>query len=484
MISLCRLSIAFCLAALAATPSPTSAAAPEELPAALKELANEAMAHARGRGYKNVGVLHFLVAKKKDGKDPPLEMATKRIGAVHHLLAKRFEIALGLANDNANPVGVVDDASTEAERAPGGALLNPEGRRRLARRPYRLHWGDDYVKPDAFFTGLMLIEEDLQTASLELLGFSTADTNAELYAIGDKRVVKVTDNLMPEIGESFSRGLFDGGVSGGDESDEDDDGFPDDLPDDVDPEADGDEDELDSAPSVDDEKAQEAASAARKDATKHPLHPGAEVSVKVLYDGRTVTPTRRDGAAFIPEPRERQRVTIRLTKDRTPTRYGVCVKLNGESTLVRGRRPDARCAKWILSDPGQSVEITGFTDIYGDVEFFKVLSRRESALRREEFGKDIGQITVTVFPERKSSSSADRYGDPVEKAIADGGLPQERPTSHSTFKQRLLGYSNTSRGLTRGIITGGPSGSRYVKSVDFRGASSPVMSLSLTYYRP
>jgi hypothetical protein len=66
--------------------------------------------------YRNVGVLKFLVARegKKDFSD--------NAGTLNMLLARRLEVALVLANDRKNLLGIIRNASAVAARCTIGRL--------------------------------------------------------------------------------------------------------------------------------------------------------------------------------------------------------------------------------------------------------------------------------------------------------------------------------------------------------------------------
>ena len=84
---------------------------------------------------KTVGVLKFLGAK--DGGN-----LSDNLGTVNTLLARRLEVALVLANDPRNPIGIIDDASAVAARTPGANHRTPDGRKALFGAKYKLAWGD------------------------------------------------------------------------------------------------------------------------------------------------------------------------------------------------------------------------------------------------------------------------------------------------------------------------------------------------------
>lgn len=426
-----------------------------DLPIALSRLADETLAACRDGSHANVGVLKFLAFKKAaDQLATPADMADT-IGVIHSLMARRLEVALILANDSSAPIGVIDDASAIASEIDGADFFTRAGRAKLFQRSYPLHWGDRQVTPDLFVTGLVRIDPRLTTATISLFRFSRKDL--DLSPLGDDLVVKIGAELLPEIGESFSlsRGAFTGGTfKGGADA-------PSDLPDDI------------------DEASAGAAVDTRKGADKHPaVDPDAPVRVRLLYDGRQVEPSIEDGVARVSEPRSGQRIELEIVKDSTPDRYAVCVKVNGESTYRRSTVPDANCRKYLLLTPGQVVRIEGYQIDDNRIERFEVLATDASAEREFDYGKQVGLISVTAFPEASSVSGVASPGGKALDAIAAARLPTEKAASHARTKLAIMGYAN--RGL---IVQGATKGSQVVLQ-KFAAEKKPAMSLTLRYYDP
>src|SRR5262245_53219599 len=138
-----------------------------ELEGTLLDRAKGLVKHCKDNDYKTVGVLKFLGAK--DGSD-----FSDNLGTVNTLLARRLELALILANDPRNPIGIIDDASAVAAKSSGANHRTPEGRKVLLERArYKLAWGDPRVRvaPDAFLTGLVSVSKDLKTVTVSFLYF-------------------------------------------------------------------------------------------------------------------------------------------------------------------------------------------------------------------------------------------------------------------------------------------------------------------------
>jgi hypothetical protein len=203
----------------------------------------------------------------------------------------------------------------------------------------------------------------------------------------------------------------------------------------------------------------------------------------VLYGGAPVKVEHRDGKAFVPEPRQGQRVSFRLIRDGSKVRYGAVLKVNGANTIGKERLPDLRCTRWVLNPGAGPVEIKGFQVDDDGAKAFRVLSRQESGARALDYGPDVGTITLTVFRERKGE---DRF-DPLEKAqqkqariVAQGDLPSK--DTLDALKADLLKEGNEDR--TRGLLGEGEKVASKVRKVSFRPEPTPVMSVTIVYYRP
>ncbi|HKB05596.1 MAG TPA: hypothetical protein VKD90_25455 [Gemmataceae bacterium] len=452
--------IAFALAVLTVA-APASAA---DLEAALLERAKGLVKHSKEKGYQTVGVLKFLGAKQGGG-------LSDNLGTVNTLLARRLEIALVLANDPRNPIGVIDDASAVAAKTRGANHVTPEGRKALFAGQYKLAWGDPNVRiaPDAFLTGLVEVSKDLKTLRVSFLYFDRKTNKLEPVPGVPDAVVANRGASLVEMGESFTlRGAFDDGKveTGSKEKAKNDppkeekkNEPPADLPKDKDQSA------LQSAVEIRDQKA-----------GKHPAEdPNAPIKLTVLYDGKPVKVEVRDGKAFVPEPATGQKVEFVIAKDAKAPRYGVVLKVNGENTLDKQRLPDVRCRKWIMTDPGETVTIRGYQLGTDRIETFRVLSAPESKAREVNYGADVGTITMTVFTEGKEPAP-DLSDDAAEKkAVAAAELPPSE--SFDSLKAKLLEDAN------RGLIAEGAQVEGQVQVVKFTPAATPVMTLTVIYYK-
>jgi hypothetical protein len=436
-----------------------------DLEGALLDRAKGLIKHCQQNKYQTVGVLKFLAAKEGEGRsDDPF---SDNLGTINTLLARRLEVALVLANDPRNPIGIIDDASAVAAKTPGANHRTPAGRKVLLAGHYKLAWGDSkaLVKPDAFLTGFVHVSKDLKTLRVSFCYFDKANKLESVPGVPDAVIANRAAALV-ELGESFTvRGAFDDGkveakakpkAKNDPPKETAKNGPPADLP--------KDKDVIQQAKDV------------RDQAARHPAEdPNAPVKLTVLYDGKPVKVEVRGGKAFVQEPTAGQRVEFVIAKDAGAQKFGVVLKVNGESTLDKQRIPDAKCRMWILTDPGESVTVRGYQLGVDRTETFRVLSAPESKAREINYGADVGRLTLTVFPEGKAPAP-DLAEDAAEKnAVAAAELPPSK--NFDALKAKLLEDAN------RGLIVEGAQVEGKVQVVNFTPAATPVMTLTVIYYK-
>jgi hypothetical protein len=415
---------------------PADAAA--ELPTLERGLVRQApglIKHFKSNGYKNVGVLKFLVSRA-DGAG-----FSDNVGTLNMLLARRLEVALVLANDPDALVGIIRNASAVASRTRGANHRSLAGRKRLFEPDYPLAWGKGEVKADAFVTGTAQISKDLRRLTVSLYAFNRGRNRLE--QLGKDFEVRNDAGKLAEMNESFVlRGAFD------------------------------------------DNEAVGAAARVKDREAKHPLAAGMPpVRLEILYDGRPVAIEQRDGRALVPEPREGQKVALRLRRDASKARYGVVVKVNGESTIARQGLPDAQCRRWILEPGSGPIVLQGYQLDGKTLEKFHVLSRAESKAREVDYGEDVGTISLTVFRERLKEDVPDAGEGKEERnarAVAKVSLP--RKETYDALKKDLLEEANEEQ--SRGLVVPGERVSSRVRAVRFNADPIPIMSVTVLYYRP
>ena len=388
------LPVVLALAAPAAAAPTLEEALVAHAPAVVKRL--------QAMGCRNVGVLKFLVTK--DGA-----RLSDNVGALNLTLANRLEIALLLADDPKNPLGIIENASAVARRTPGANHLNRQGRLKLFGARYPLAWGKGLVDADAFVTGTALVSKDLRTLTVSLLVFTRQDN--KLAPLGDDFTAANRPDDLSQMGESFVlRGAFDDGAVETDPVKE----------------------------KAREEKAIRVAVKVKEREATHPLEEKAPpVTLTTYYDGKAVPIEYRDGRAFLPEPREGQKVVFRLARDATKERYGIVLKVNGENTLYRETLPDVQCRRWIM-DPGDGpYQIPGFQKDSKKTEEFRVASAVESKAHEINYGADVGTVTLTVFRERKGKP---KPPDITEEgaalaAVTKGALPEGQAKNYNALKR-------------------------------------------------
>jgi hypothetical protein len=354
--------------------------------------------HLKVNRCATVGVLKFLVAR--EGRKGLGDSA----GTLNALLARRLEVALVLANDQRAPVGILRHASAVAARTPGATHRSKEGREKLFAAAYPLAWGETQVKADAFVTGIAEVSKDLRALKVTLIAFQRG-TNKPVQ-VGEDLVARLDPGKLVEIGESYLL---------------------------RDPSA---QDAIRKAAEVKEGKA------------AHPLAvPAPPVRLEVLYDGKPTRITHRGGQAFVAEPKVGQKVTFRLSRDATSTRYGVVLKVLGESCVGRQRQPDLECRRFLFDPGSRPATIDGYSIDGRATEAFRLRARRESAPGEVFYGDEVGTITLAVYRERRKEEQFD-LNEPAEvrhaRVVARAVLPQA--DSYPRLKYRLLEADEELRG--------------------------------------
>ncbi len=410
---------------------------------ALVRVAPDVLKYCRDHGYKNVGVLKFLAHKGGDAK------ISDNVGTLNRTVARQLEIGLLLGNSARDPIGIIENASDIAAKTPGANHLTKEGRLKLFEPRYPLNWGKETVTADAFITGLVGVSPDLKTLTIKLFAFDKAGN--KLDPVGKDIVAANDSRKLAEIGESFTRGAFDDG-------------------------------------NVETKKREEtvlAKAAEVKDKTaKNPAQDAAApIKLEVVYDGKVVPLEVKDGKAFLPEPAEGQKVLFRLKRNAPSGTVGCVLKVNGENTLFRQKLPDANCRRWLLFADTKVVEVIGFQKDETTSEQFRVLSKAESKAREIDYGADVGTITLTVFQEQKGPGPRSDLTDEtqstkiLEKAPT---TPEPKPDNFNALTVQLLEDANND---TRGLIAEGNKVGAKINIVKFVADPTPVMSLTVVYYK-
>jgi hypothetical protein len=407
-----------------------------------------------------VGVLKFLV--KKAG-----ENETDSAGILNLGMAQRLELALILCDDNpagkpAEQIAVLQDASAVADRTPGANHTDPTHRKPLFDASYPVAWGKKMAHPDVLLAGVIHLSEDRQKFQVNVYAYHRDSPEEK-----PKKVVSfdapADPSALSETGESFQlRGIADDAT-------------------------------LKLEPEEREKAIQKEAAAAALRAKEvhdqHPAAPAAETPVvlKILYDGKLQNLKFVGGVAEVAEPAEGQKVVFVLERrDSSKTAYGVVLKVNGENTLERERKRDLQCIKWILEPGDGPTHVRGFQKGDTVADKFRILSRPESKEKEFYYGADVGLITMAVFRNRDEKSEPpprdpkDSFEEEDERALQRGMFPAERPEELSRLKELL----RKEKSETRGLIGSGPEVESKVQTVKFTADPTPVMAISIRYYKP
>jgi hypothetical protein len=380
----------------------------------LVKKAPEVLAHLQKQGYKNVGVLKFMVKKGKN------ELSFNS-GSINHNLATRLENALILAVDPEKPVGIIRDATAVAAVAePKHTHLTPEGRTALFKVSYPLAWGNQKVAADAFLSGIVALSPDMKETSVQFVVFDRKSAKLEDLK-GANFKVSTDRSILADSGQSFvlnKRSMTKR------------DGF--------------------------DEEA--AANSASLDPVTPTPTPGSSIfdtylKLEVKYDGQvqTMTPDSASGGEFkmSPDPKEGQKVEFVLNNI-SGQRLGVLLKINGKSAFGGQEDEDDRCALWIL-EAGASSTLRGFYDEFAKkVDAFKVLSDEESRSAWSNH-KRPGFIDVAVYTESNAPLEENQFSI---RGMSKRSLTKTPPPATlSAAKEQLrntMGATKRGRGLIAG----------------------------------
>jgi hypothetical protein len=433
--------------------------AADDLEKQLLRAAPDIVTAIKAKGYQNVGTLKFRVKK---GNQPPSD----RVGTLNTRLAEKLELALILATKPQDPIGIIHNASSTAATIPGASHLTPEGRQKLFTAEYPLAWGKKEVTPDAFLTGVALITPDLRNMTVAITIFDKLGKELEKLTQFD---VKPDLEDLLDSGESFLvRGVFDSGSLQMNEEARKEKAT---------------EEAVQTSLKVQSETAEDSKPVISK---QHPLSPqnaAAPIALEVWYDNQPQQIEFRDGAAFLREPTEQQKVIL-VVKRKGPgaPRLGVVLKVNGISTLYKQKSPDAQCTPWILEPRLNEFGIRGYQVDKDTLEPFRVLSQAESKTKELDYGEFVGTISVSVFKEQTTTPTpaprTDGLDDEDFAVLTRSTFPKKTPANLSAMKAQLGQIA------TRGLIDFGPEERSGIDIAPFTADPLPIMSGTIRYYQP
>jgi hypothetical protein len=409
----------FCAAAsiVALTACATPARADFDQTLATK-VAPAVLKYLRDNGYRTVGVLKFRV---KRGNEPE----TFYVGPLNDNMAARLENALIYKSDETDTLEFLQNPSAEAARQKQHlSYLKPAGREKLLELEYPLAFGDEAqrVKPDVFLTGLVELRplEHKAIVSIEAFGKKSKD----LTKMGSFEL-PLDPAMLVDAGMSFDiiKSL---------------------------------------APS--DAAAADAAGNSPKAIDESLL------AMTILYDNKTQV-VKKDGAASelsVAEPKEGQDLVFRI-KNNAKERLGVVLLVNGQSTYRKQRGlPTAAYKKWML-DPGDGLDINGFSVDDEVLEHFVVrpdMDWRKLMESEELSACNLGTFELYIFRE-SDGIAADKEQMPfslgmrarptqrakslnearsnIRKAMSPQALGPVEPDSSKTSKDKVVhvpGFKN------------------------------------------
>lgn len=441
----------FVIAVLIVTASPESEA--ESIHRKLQAHVPEIIEYLNKHGHKTVGVLKFRV--KKDG-----QKTSDSVGPLNSLIADRLEVGLILRNsfDESRQLQIIKNASAQVAESELASHLSASGRPHFFETTYDMAWGSEKRTPDAFLTGVIQIHEDNSRCTIGILCFDKS--GGELKRCGDIFEADLDASSMGELGESFVlRGAFDAGKT-----------------------------HLTRTRIADNEIVKQA-HAVKTQLAKFPLtDESAPARLEVRYDGRLMPIEVRSGRAFLPEPKQGQKVELAIVRGKSATgTLGIVVRVNGENTLGRETCSDLQCRKWLLTEQHRRTVIKGYQVDNGEAESFTVLSQSESGQRAINYGRYAGQIQMTVFREEAPRPNAPPPSIPDEDdedliAMLRGIQPKQAPANLSALKGQIR---TTGRDITtRGLIVAGDRTSNTIRTLNFSPEVTPIMSATITYYTP
>ena len=452
--------VAVCLFAACVCPLSTNIArAADDLSKQLLKQAPEILSVLKEKGYRNVGVLKFRVKK---GDEAP----TDRAGVLNARLAEKLELALILANKVQDPIGIIRNANKTAATIDGATHLTAEGRKSLFNGQYDLAWGEEKVKADAFITGVAFIPADLKAM---IIGLAVFDAKSDQLQQLAKFEVKPDVDELLDSGESFVvRGVFDQGSLELSDSERKDKAAS---------------EAVQTSLLVKSETSEKSTPSASRTHPLSPTNPDSPVSLEIRYDGKPQPLEFREGAAFVREPNENQKVSLIVRrKGQARPRLGVVLKVNGENTLYRQKQTDAQCAPWVFEPNLSEFEVRGYQLNTGTLQEFKVLSQAESQAKEIDYGEFVGTISISVFKEQtvEPKRSLDLLAEDGEDfaILTRGTFPSKPSRNLSALKFQLADSA------TRGLIVQGATVQNAIKTTQFTGDTIPIMTASVKYYNP
>lgn len=442
--------------------APGAARAADPLAEALQGKAPAVIEAAKKKGFRNLGVLKFLVRHGADG--PPKD----DIGDLNLSLANKAEVALILANTD-ETFGIIDKASefVVREKMTSANHLTADGRKAFFTRKYELAWSRDKVEPSGFLTGTATLSDDLKQMTVRLQVF---DKTGAVEELPGEILTPADPELLAQAGFSYAvspvrvKALIAGNP----------------------PPA----REVQQTEAI--EGMLKVSGPAPEPAKPEPFAPLATSPVKwaVLYNNKAVPVTGNT----VPEPGMNEKVTFTLTNP-GPGTYAVVLMVNGENTLYQERDTPAVCRKWVLP-PGSEVTVRGFQTAQNTTVPFKVLSPEDAEPDVMRYGDHAGTYRLVVYHGKTTTTdpAKDAVVELNEKDAAALAVARTRgttrpegvkPQSLKALQADLRGRAKAADGARGFVVKGGDAERFETNTVYFAPSSDlPVADITLRYFTP
>jgi hypothetical protein len=162
------------------------------------------------------------------------------------------------------------------------------------------------------------------------------------------------------------------------------------------------------------------------------------------------------------------------------------LKVNGENTLFRQTNRDLECAKWLLTPEHVRTVVKGHQMKGSNVaEQFTVLSESDSAKLAVDYGRNVGQIQLTVFREQPVSEEPPALASEDEEdlaALLRGTQPEVLPNNADALRAQVRSAARSGDQTRGGLIVAGNETQNQIEIKTFTPDPLPIMSVTVTYY--
>lgn len=458
-------------------------------------------------GCKNVGVLNFRV-QIRNGNEK------FQAGGIGSRMAQWLQNGLVFAQNPADPIGVIDNASSVvAQKLPNANYRTADARQKLFSIKYPLAWGDSVVVPDFLLTGKVIVDKTTKIV-IEAIPRSQPNVLAKVHEFEVKTDLDILAEsgigytLSPRLarGMRFDRIPGSKGASLVDatetsllalfDEEKSKSTFHNSLPEN--PEENSNSDNGDSSSEISiEELLGNGGEGSSNEPGELATPAGAEnpyVQLTILYNGTPQTisedlSSSADGELKqleVPEPQKGDTVTFKV-KNLTSDRLGVLLAVNNVNTLHDEKLGSADkstilgMSRWIL-EPNKEYTISGFYPDSGTLRPIKIVETDDDGFSDLSGDENAGLITFAVMGQ--GSQEAQLAFSDGQKSFGKGlkssriTMSNRKPTSVKEYQQ-MLASMKPGKGLM--------AASNESKSVSLQEDSLPnpvVLSISqIRYWR-